>query len=139
MYQLDRRTNELVGYCSGRSKRFRRNISSLLGATFMSANPVNLPDIRKSSHYEPTLDSLPSIKASSMLLVPVLSQLGVPIGLIQAVNKIKQFHELQCTPPSDDTSFSSKDQSILESLANQVGDLVTTRRYPISQNRPSEV
>lgn len=117
---MDRRASELVAYCSGRGKRFRRAMLGLVGTAFVRGSTLNLPDVRKHGLFEPTLDNLPKIKPRSMLLVPVLSHLGVPIGLLQAVNRSSKTAQTLCPAESENSGFTPRDEQILGSLANQV-------------------
>ncbi|GMH40701.1 hypothetical protein BSKO_08605 [Bryopsis sp. KO-2023] len=120
MYQMDRRTGELVAYCSGRRKRFRRAATGLVGSAFLRGANMNLPDVRKHNLFEATIDQLPNVKPRSIILVTVLSQLGAPIGLLQAVNKIRSAAEPLSPAYVDDSAFTDRDEEILTSLANQV-------------------
>lgn len=120
IYQMDRRASELVAYCSGRGKRFRRAVSGLVGTAYVRGSILNLSDVRKHGLYEPTLDNLPKVKPRSILFVPVLSHLGVPIGLLQAVNRTSKTVQTLCPADSEHSGFTARDEQILESLANQV-------------------
>ena len=120
MYQMDRRTSELVGYCSGKQNKFRRPFSGLVGSAFSKGQMVNIQDVRRNSSFDVNVDQPPCTKVKSMALVPVLSQLGAPMGLIQAANKTTRNMERAAARGAGEEAFSSHDMKILSSLASQV-------------------
>eukprot|EP00803_Ostreobium_quekettii_P002097 evm.model.scf_152.4 EVM.evm.TU.scf_152.4 scf_152:69246-72035(-) len=118
MYQMDRRASELVGHPSGRGRRFRTPATGLVGHTFSQGASFNLRDAKKHNFFDVSSDTPPGISAQCMLLVPVLSQQGAPIGLIQVANKLRRG---ECGREGDGGgTFSARDVGILGSLAVQV-------------------
>ena len=117
---MDRRASELVGYSSSRRTRFRVPVSGMVGRAFAEGRIFNLRDAKKHKLFNCSTDQPPNVKVRSMLLVPVVSQIGAPIGLMQAVNRFgKERADVQLSEEGI-SEFLAQDEQILTSLAGQV-------------------
>jgi GAF domain-containing protein len=104
---------------------------SIAGYVTLTAEPVNLTDVRKippdqSYSWSPSFDEKNNYLTRSMLTVPMIDQMERVIGALQLINA-------RCWPEGPDTcpelaSFDDLQQDLVQSLASQAAVAITNAR-----------
>ena len=90
---------------SAREIRIPSNVG-IAGEVFTTRHSVNIPDAYHDQRFNPEIDRRTGFRTRSILCVPVLNKFGLPIGVVQVLNR-------------QGGAFSPKDQRRLEMLAAQ--------------------
>ncbi|MGD9601477.1 MAG: GAF domain-containing protein [Gammaproteobacteria bacterium] len=78
----------------------------IAGEVFTSRQAINIPDAYADARFNPEIDRRTGFRTRSILCVPVINKHGVPIGVVQVLNR-------------QGGAFSNRDQRRLEMLAAQ--------------------
>ena len=109
LFVHDPETDELWSrVAEGLAEREIRIPSSvgIAGEVFTTKTAINIPDAYADSRFNPEVDRKTGFKTRSILAVPVLNKLGMPIGVMQVLNR-------------RGGPFRLRDQRRLEMLASQ--------------------
>jgi len=90
---------------AAREIRIPSNVG-IAGEVFTARRPINIPDAYSDPRFNPDIDRRTGFRTRSILCVPVINKHGIPVGVVQVLNR-------QGGP------FSNRDQRRLEMLAAQ--------------------
>jgi serine phosphatase RsbU (regulator of sigma subunit) len=123
----DALTNELYTTVVMRSEPLRVPANSgIVGAAFNSNRVVAVHDAYTDPRFNPSVDTITGFRTRSLMATPMVDINGVPIGVIESVNKIG-------------LQFSAEDQALVQLLADQAGVAIQRHRLQLMARHAGEM